>query len=80
MGCGSLRALHCWTRTHENVAQLSVSDRGSGIPEDKLEKVFAPFFTGKAEEWAWDVHRAHHYRGAPWADIGKKSRSWRRDV
>ena len=33
----------------DNCAELSVSDRGPGIPEDKLEAVFEPFYTSKAE-------------------------------
>jgi C4-dicarboxylate-specific signal transduction histidine kinase len=30
-------------------AELSVSDRGPGIAEDRLKKIFEPFFTSKAE-------------------------------
>jgi signal transduction histidine kinase len=50
----------------ENFAQLSVSDRGSGIPEDKLKEVFEPFFTSKAEGMgmglsiARTIIEAHH--------------------
>ena len=55
----------------ENFAQLSVSDRGPGIPEDKLKGVFEPFFTTKAEGMgmglsiARTIIEAHH--GLIWA-------------
>ena len=28
---------------------MQISDNGSGIPKDKLDKIFIPFFTTKAE-------------------------------
>jgi len=43
-----------------------VSDRGPGIPEDKLTEVFEPFFTSKAEGMgmglsiARTIIEAHH--------------------
>ena len=46
---GQNRSITIRTSRVDNFAQLSVSDRGSGIPEDKLNAVFEPFFTSKAE-------------------------------
>jgi signal transduction histidine kinase len=60
------RIISIRTSRIENVAQLSVSDRGSGIPEDKLKEVFEPFFTSKAEGMgmglsiARTIIEAHH--------------------
>ncbi len=50
----------------EKFAELSVSDRGPGIPEDKLKEIFEPFFTSKAEGMgmglsiARTIIEAHH--------------------
>ena len=50
----------------ENFAELSVSDRGPGIPEGKLKEVFEPFYTSKAEGMgmglsiARTIIEAHH--------------------
>ena len=60
------------TRCVEKFAELSVSDRGPGIPEPKLKEVFEPFFTSKAEGMgmglsiARTIVEAHH--GQIWAE------------
>jgi signal transduction histidine kinase len=60
------RILTIRTSRVENFAELSVSDRGPGIPEDKLKAVFEPFFTSKAEGMgmglsiARTIIEAHH--------------------
>src|SRR5712672_3710986 len=60
------RTISIRTSRVEKFAELSVSDRGSGIPEDKLKEVFEPFFTSKAEGMgmglsiARTIVEAHH--------------------
>ena len=43
------RIISIRTSRVEQFAELSVSDRGPGIPEGKLQEIFEPFFTSKAE-------------------------------
>ena len=65
------RILTIRTSRVENFAELSVSDRGPGIPKEKLKEVFEPFFTSKAEGMgmglsiARTIVEAHH--GQIWA-------------
>ena len=60
------RAITIRTSRVANFAELSVSDRGPGIPEDKLKGVFEPFYTSKAEGMgmglsiARTIIEAHH--------------------
>jgi signal transduction histidine kinase len=60
------RTISIRTSRVEKFAELSVSDRGPGIPEDKLKGVFEPFFTSKAEGMgmglsiARTIIEAHH--------------------
>jgi signal transduction histidine kinase len=60
------RIISIRTSRVENFAQLSVSDRGPGIPEDKLKEIFEPFYTSKAEGMgmglsiARTIIEAHH--------------------
>ena len=46
---GENRIISVRTSRVDKFATLSVSDRGSGIPEDKLKEIFEPFFTSKAD-------------------------------
>jgi signal transduction histidine kinase len=65
------RIISIRTSRVEKFAELSVSDLGPGIPEDKLKEVFEPFFTSKAEGMgmglsiARTIIEAHH--GLIWA-------------
>jgi signal transduction histidine kinase len=43
------RIIRIRTSRIDRFAELSVSDRGSGIAEDKLKEIFEPFFTSKAD-------------------------------
>ena len=60
------RIISIRTSRVEHFAQLSVSDRGTGVPEDKLKEIFEPFFTSKAEGMgmglfiARTIIEAHH--------------------
>ena len=58
----------------EEFAELSVSDRGSGIPEDKLKEVFEPFFTSKAEGMGMGLSIARSIIQAHNGEISAKNR------
>jgi len=63
---GENRVIGIRTARIDEFAELSVSDRGSGIQEDKLKKVFEPFYTSKEQGMgmglsiARTIIEAHH--------------------
>jgi signal transduction histidine kinase len=65
------RIISIRTSRVEKFAELSVSDRGPGIPDDKLKEVFEPFYTSKSAGMgmglsiARTIVEAHH--GLIWA-------------
>jgi signal transduction histidine kinase len=62
------RIISIRTSRIEEFAELSVSDRGPGIPEDKFRAIL---HQQDRRHGDGAVHRAHHYRGAPWVDMGE---------
>jgi len=46
---GTAIAITAQTENKGNQQLIRISDNGSGIPQDKLAKIFIPFFTTKAE-------------------------------
>jgi PAS domain S-box-containing protein len=50
---------------HETILETNITDDGPGIPEDKMDKIFAPFFTTKSNgnglglAVAWKIIKAH---------------------
>ncbi len=66
------RIISIRTSRVEEFAELSVSDRGPGIPEDKLKEIFEPFFTSKAEGMGMGLSIARTiieaHRGLIWAE------------
>ena len=68
------RVISIRTARVDNFAELSVSDRGHGIPEDKLKQVFEPFFTSKAEGMGMGLSIARTIVGAHNGQIWARNR------
>ena len=68
------RVIGIRTSRAEEFAELSVSDRGPGIPEDKSKEIFKPFFTTKAEGMGMGLSIAHTIVEAHEGSIRVKNR------
>ena len=68
------RIISIRTSQVEKFAELFVSDRGPGIPEDKLKEIFEPFFTGKAEGMGMGLSIARTIIEAHRGQISAKNR------
>jgi signal transduction histidine kinase len=66
------RKISIRTSRADNFAELSISDCGSGIPEDRLKEVFEPFFTSKAKGLGMGLSIARTiveaHKGQIWAE------------
>ena len=71
---GESRIISIRTSRIEKFAQISVSDRGSGIPEDKLKEIFEPFFTSKADGMGMGLSIARTIIEAHHGQISAKNR------
>jgi hypothetical protein len=52
------------------LVEIRVSDHGTGLTGDKLEKIFQPFYTSKQTVWCGALHQPLHHRGAWRASLG----------
>jgi C4-dicarboxylate-specific signal transduction histidine kinase len=68
------RIINIRTARVDNFAVLTVSDRGSGIPEGKIREVFEPFFTSKAEGMGMGLSIARTIVEAHKGQISAKNR------
>ena len=74
------RIISIRTSRVENYAQLSVSDRGSGIPHEKLKEVFEHSSPARRKAWAWGCPSRAPSSRRTRGHIGQKSGSRRRDI
>jgi signal transduction histidine kinase len=69
---GGLGQIHLRAWAKEDVLFISIKDDGPGIPPDKLERIFEPYFSTKEKGTGLGLaiarHRAEMYQGKVWAE------------